>query len=336
MDMVNAFSGDTFPELKPLDKGWDDMTRYPCYGQPKTITLSWSRLGDWAKCRHKIKLLHEGRKSKVVNARNFLAGNLADNSMREALEKAKKDPMGRLLSLSVDELLAPLASKWDHYMNTGEENRIYQWQGDPNEDQARILASAKESLVKLHPILIDNLLGRRFIPEFRPPDMPVFGIPGPDGEPCYIRLYLAVDCAVQVEEDPGNPNGVGKWGLFDLKTTSTQAYLDKSLPQLVFYDLGFQALTGSRPVEHALWAPLMKKPVQQVHVTDEHRAMVTNWIVTYCHSVWASEADFTQDPQDCYTCSTKSACPRFVTPMTRDEQGISKVHFGQREGMLHG
>ena len=315
-----------------------ELTSRDCFGLgPKTITLSWSRLSDWTKCKRRVKLIHEGKRSNLVNARNFLAGNLADHSMREALENAPKDPEGRLLSLSLDELLKPLPKHWAKAMEEPEEGRIYKWaEGDPVADQRRILKSATQALENLYPTLQEYLLGRRFVPEFRPKKMPVFGIPGPDGEPCYIRLYLAVDCAVQLKEDPDNLDGMGEWGLYDLKTTAQAEYLNQTLPQLVFYDLGFQALTGKRPVEHALWAPLQSPVVRKVHVTDEHRAQVTNWIVSYCHSVWAGEDDFTDKESNCFTCPTKSACPKMVTPLTKDEQGISRVYFGKKEGMLHG
>lgn len=310
-------------------------TEYNCYGKVTPLTISWSRINDWAKCRHRVKLMFEGKRSKLTNARNFLTGNLTDHSMRHALENAETDPEGRLLKITMDELLAPLPAKWESIINSPEKNTIFKWdEKDPVGDQKKIYAKAEQALEKMHPILEKNLLGRRFIPEFRPKVMPAIGIPGPYGETAWVRLFLAVDCAVQVEEESDAPNGLGKWGLFDLKTTESVEYLNKTLPQLVFYDIAFYALTRSRPVQHGLWAPLVKTPEISTTVTDQHRDMVTNWIISYCHSVWAGEQDFTKDETNCYSCPTRSACPKVVTPLTKDEQGISRVHFGHKEGML--
>lgn len=311
-------------------------TEYDCYGKVRPLTVSWSRINDWAKCHHRVKLMFEGKRSKLTNARNFLVGNLTDNSMRQALERSHKDPEGRLLSFSIDELMAPLPAMWDKAISTPERNTIFKWDAkDPVGDQQKLLLKAQDALEKLHPILEKNLLGRRFIPEFRPKEMPIIGIPGPYGETAYIRLFLAVDCAVQVEEDPaGDPHGLGKWGLYDLKTTSSVEYINKTLPQLVFYDIAFQALTRTQPVDHGLWAPLLPNPEIKAEVNDSHRVMVQNWIISYCNSVWAGEADFTKDETNCYTCPTRSACPKVITPLTKDEQGISRVYFGDREGMM--
>lgn len=309
------------------------MTELPCYGKPRPIVLSWSRLSDWVKCSMRVRLTYEGKKSKLSNARNFLSGKVTDFTMREALERAPKDSAGRLLSLSLEDLMEPLPRMWDRSVQNLEKNTIMKWSGaDPIEDQRKLLNQTRTALENLHPILEDKLIGRRFVPEFRPAEMPIIGIPGPDGQTAYIRLFLAVDCAVQIEEGE-TPSALGEWGLYDLKTTSTVDYLEKTLPQLVFYDLGFRALTGKSPKEHALWAPLVNPPVKVVDVTDDHRKMVMNWIINYCHGVWAGESALTEDESNCYTCSTKKACPKNLIPLKKDEQGINMVVFGG-EGMM--
>lgn len=330
--MTNLAEGiDLHADPLPVDT---PLTEYPCYGQPKKILLSWSRLSDYIACNYRVRLIHEGKKSRKTNARNFLAGKVTDLCMRHALDNAEKDSEGRLLSLSLDELMDPLPEIWDNSVQKPEKNTVMQWLGaDPVEDQKRILNNVHTTLRNLHPILTDSLMGRRFIPEMRPKfeEMPVIGIPGPDGETCYIRLFLAVDCAVQLEEGDSSSR-LGKWGLYDLKTTSTKDYISKTLPQLVFYDLAFHAMSGSHPVDHALWTPLLDPSVQRVHVTDEHRRQMLSWIISYCHGVWAGKDGFTTDEKNCYTCPTKTACPKIVTPITKDEQGISRAYFGQPNG----
>lgn len=322
-----------------IDTSEVPMATFPCHGHPRPngITLSWSRLSDWTTCKKRVKLFHDGKRQKFVNARNFLAGNLVDNTMREALTySAVRDDAGRLVELSKEDFVLPLESKWYEIVNNPEKNTVYKWQGDIVTDQRRILKKAEKALDNLYPIVMDKLMGKRYIPEFRPSEMPPVGVPGPDGETYFIRLFLAVDMAVQVEEDKDDPdNGIGKWGLYDLKTTEQDNYLKKTLPQLVFYDIAFQALTGSQPVEHALWAPLTKDPIKVVEVDDSHRRQVMDWIISYCHSVWAGEDEMTTDDTACYMCPTKAACPKFVKPLKKDEQGIFKVAFGSSdEGML--
>ena len=324
------------------------LTEYPCYGVPKPITLSWTRLSDWVKCKHRVKLTLEGKRSKLSNARNFLAGRVTDLSMRKALEEAPRDDKGRLLELSKDALISQVPDIWDRAVTKAPEfdnladghlnkNDILKWNTmDPREDQANILNNIYTTLNNLHPILEENILGKRFIPEFRPDTMPVIGIPGPDGETCYIRLFLAVDCVVEIEEST-EAGKLGEYGIYDLKTTPTVEYLEKTLPQLVFYDLAFHALTGKRPKEHALWAPLVTPPVKTVDVTDEHRRMLLSWIISYCHGVWSGADGFTDDDSNCYTCPTKTACPKVTLPITKDEQGLSVFNFGDTSGgILHG
>ena len=322
-----------------------EPTPVSCYGLPeKPITLSWSRLHDWMKCKQRTKLTFQKKKSKITNVRNFLAGSVADLSMREALDNAKKDSDGRLLELSLDELLAPVQSKWDKAITAVEDDakdnsnrKVLAWSGlDPEKDQRELLNKILVTLKNLHPLIEERVVGHRFIPEFRPKRMPVIGIPGLNGETVFIQLFLAVDIAIQVKEGD-SPTQLGDWGIYDLKTTSTEAYLEGTLPQLVFYDLAFSALTGKFPVEHELWAPLANPMVRRVQIDDSHRKQMINWIINFCHGVWKGEDSFTADASNCYNCPTKNACPKMTLPLTKDEQGISRFYFGDNTGgMLNG
>lgn len=305
--------------------------KFPCFGsEPKTMTVSWSRLSDWMTCRRRVRLIMEGNRSKTQNARNTLAGNVVDYTMRHAIQNAEKDSGGRILSLTKDDLLEPLPDIWNKTTTVLEPGTVLKWNNpvDPVKDQKAILKKVHKAIDNLFPILEKSVVGKRVIPEMRPKDMPPFGIPGPDGETVWIRLFLAVDVAVQIREDPDNPRGLGDWGLYDLKTATTGDYVTKSLPQLVFYDLAFHALTGRRPVEHKLWTPLLDSHVKKVEVTDEHRDMVTGWIIDYCHGVWAGKDELTEDKDNCFFCPTKHACPRFTIPLTKDEQGVPGHYFG--------
>lgn len=293
-----------------------------CYGTGlKPITLSWSRLSDWMKCKQRVKLYYTGGRSKVTNSRSFVHGTVADLVMRKSLDAAPRDDKGRILSLSKDYMLDLLPSVWDSCMKP-EDGRILKWDDkNPLEDQKKILRKTKKCVTNLHPILESLVVGHRTIPEFRPSTMPAFGIVTPEGKVGYIRLFLAIDLAVQrVEDDPG----IGEWSIWDLKATDNPDYVNKTLWQLVFYDVAFQALTGKHATQHGLITPLLKTPKQEIHITQEHRDTMSNWIVSYCHSVWRGDDALTSDPSNCFNCPTAKACPKNIQvhPLTRDQQGI--------------
>ena len=298
-----------------------------CYGSFKTITLSWSRLQDWFTCKQRVKLYHTGGRSGLVDARNTLCGKVTDLVMRETVDNAQRDSSGRILSISGEEMLDRLPEVWDRCLKP-EKNRIMKWRGlDPLEDQKKILNQTHRAVKNLAPLLQQKLEGRRVIPEFRPSTMPAFGIPLPEGGVGYIRLFLGIDLLIQDEEDGDN---LGKWGIWDLKATAYDTYIPKTLWQLVFYDLGFQALTGAYGSSHGLITPLLKKKLHTIQVGDDHRDQMTSWIIQYCHSVWAGEEDFVPEGKEseCFGCPTRNACPKIVQPITRDEQGISWASFG--------
>lgn len=307
-----------------------EPTTRDCFGTEKQITLSWSRLKDWESCHQRVKLIMGGKRSQISNARNALVGNLVDHCMREALEKAPKDPKGRLADLTLKMIRDPLAKKWEEEI--APDRGVMLWRGaDPAKDQREVLDKVVLAMEKLFPILETKVLGRRFIPEFRPKEMPVIGIPGPDGETAYIRLYLAVDVAVQVEEENSDdPKDIGQWGLYDLKTSENEEYINSSLRQPVFYDLAFHALTGQYAVDWGLWVPLVDKtPIRTIKVTNEDRRDLLSSIIGYCHGVWAGDDAFTANPKkECYNCVTKRACPRVIQPVSKDEQGNQRVVFG--------
>ena len=310
-----------YPEDTPL-------TMNPCYGELKPITLSWTRLSDWLKCHHRVKLIYTGKKNQRINARSFLAGKVVDLCLRRTLEEAERDPDGRVLFISKDHLLRHAEEIWDDSVTNPEKGRFIEWKGpDILSDQKNLFRNVTRSLKNLHPILEDRVVGHRVLPEFRPRIHPVVGIPGLDGETSFIRLFLAVDILLQEYEDPVDPKGFGEWSIIDLKTTASDQYLSKTLPQLVFYDIAFHALTGKRPIGHELWAPLVNDSIRSVVVTDEHRRQMMSWIISFCHGVWSGEDAITTNTDNCFGCPTYDACPKRVRPTGKDEKGRYRISF---------
>ena len=312
-----------------------ELEQRDCYGKLKTITLSWSRLSDWFVCKQRVKLYHTGGRSSTVNTRNFLCGKVVDLVMRETLDNASRDSSGRIQSIDRDDMMGRLPDVWERCL-VPEEGRLLKWNGtDVKVDQKKILNQAKAATSSLHPILVDKVVGRRVIPEFRPATMPAFGIPLPDGGTGYIRLFLGIDLLIQEEEDGDR---LGEWGIWDLKATAYDSYIPKTLWQLVFYDLAYQALTGKYAKTHGLITPLLDKKIHSIVVDDEHRDQMASWIVQYCHSVWAGEEDFVspdKEKEACFGCPTRNACPKIVHPLTKDEQGLTWARFDtKRPGLM--
>lgn len=286
-----------------------------CDDAPKKIRLSWSKLKAYEACHKRSQLISEGKKSKIIDGRGFLPGNLADSAMRIWLLRGQFDPGG------MKRLLPDL---WAQWTGPDAEYRI-DWKGDPRKDQVGVLEQVVASVEILEPILMDKVVpfAPAYKPEFRFTSA-VF-IPGLDGEPVNIELFGAVDVATRRAE--------AKYGIYDLKISERASYLRSTLGQLIFYDLAFKAHTGFYPVEHEFWAPMLPlqdKPqpaIIPLHVTNEHRAQMISRIIDYCHGVWRGDWALTPDINECYYCPVKHACPRWVNPLTKDDQGKNRMSF---------
>lgn len=286
-----------------------------CTDAPKKIKLSWSRLKSYRACRQRGYLMSKGHKSPTTDGRNFLPGTLADNAMRYWLQEG-------VFNTGKDGMEKFIPELWEKHTGSEAEYRI-KWRGDPREDKKAVLQDVRDAIRVLEPILLEKVAPYPFMPEYR--FTSVVGIPGPTGETVNIELFGAVDVAVKFDEF--------KYGIFDLKVTKGGPYLRKTLAQLVFYDLAFRGHTGFNPVEHAFWAPLL--PLQDppsaavipTVVTDVERMQMISQINDYCQGVWSEQWQLTENTQECWNCAVKHACPRFVQPITRDQQGKNRASF---------
>jgi hypothetical protein len=296
-----------------------------CDDAPRRIELSWSRLKAYEVCHQRGKLMLEGKKSKAIDGRVFLAGNLADRAMMKWLNEGKKT--GDFRPGGMEALIPEL---WRE--QTGPEGEYsYQWKGDPREDKLGILQKAINGLRILEPILMEKVVPYEFRTDYRF-KAPV-GIPGLDGETVNIELSAAVDVAVQISDQ--------QYGLYDLKLSDKAGYLRSTLGQLIFYDLVFKAYTGLQAVEHEFWAPLLPiadKPESAIIALDvqpEHRKQMVSRIIAYSHGVWSGSWELTPDENECYFCPVKHACPRWLPSLTKDDQGRNRAAFG-RNGASYG
>jgi len=281
-----------------------------CAAQPQFKRLSWSRLKAFKACKRQAHLLTAGKKSPLVDIRAFLPGKIADLAMRQWLEEGQFNPGGMraLVPEIFESAIAP------------EAEGVVRWKGNVVDDQKAVLQTIYEAVDALEPILFEKVVPYDFRPEFRV-NAPIT-IPGLDGEPIVVELMLAADVAVC--------RGEYWYGIYDLKLTRGGGYIDSTLGQLIFYDLVFRAWTGFYPKEHEFWAPLLPEKIIPLHVTPEDRQYMVADIVECFHGIWRGEADLTDDDRTCYFCPVKHACPKFVTPITKDAQGKNRVSFSRR------
>lgn len=279
---------------------------------PVNIDLSWSKLKNYEQCHQRTKLLMEKKRSKHINGRTFLPGTLADRCMRLWLEEGKFESGG---------MHKFLEEQWVEH--TGKESEyVIEWKNNPKQDQREVLDKVRRSLDALEPILMKKVVPYPFKPEFR--FKSVIGIPDLDGGVTNISILGAVDVAVKFGTDD---EGFGQYGLYDLKITEGEAYIKSTLAQLTFYDLAFWGHTGVKPIDHAFWAPLLPEKEIQTVVTDDERTQMLSRIVDYCHGVWSGNWQLTKDKQQCWGCPVKHACPRYVNPITVDQQGKNRASF---------
>lgn len=282
-----------------------------CATAPKPLRVSWSRIKNWEACHHRTKLMTEGKKSKVIDGRNYLPGTLADRAMRAWLEKGRVTgdwPVG-----GMEEYLEGL---WEEHTSPGGQYQI-QWRGDVRKDKRAVLERVQKSLRLLEPILFEKVVPYPYQPEYR--FTATMGVKDLRGETAHVEVYGAVDVAVNY--------GDGGYGLFDLKVTESREYINETLAQLIFYAIAFRGWTGVWPTQFAFWAPLMEERVVSLTPTDQDLRYMQSRIVAYCQGVWAEDWSLTPDESNCWNCPTKHACPRWRNPITVDEQGRNRLSF---------
>jgi hypothetical protein len=281
----------------------------PCRDAPRKVKLSWSRLKNYETCHKRAQLLTKGKKSVVINGRDFLPGTLADRAMRAWLEEGVFETGG--MEKFLDQL-------WRDHTGPEAEYTI-KWKGNPREDKARVITNVRRGLARLEPILLEKVAPYPFKPEYR--FTATLGLKDPWGATQHIEMFGAVDVAVLYPD--------GHYGLFDLKMTENGDYIRSTLAQLTFYNLAFRGWTGVIPTEHAFWVPLIDPSVIPLDVTDDERRAMIARIIAYCHGVWTDRAELTADESACFNCPTKHACPRFVQPIQKDAQGRNRVAFAR-------
>lgn len=269
------------------------------------MRISWSGLLRWEKCHRMDSLIRAGADQKDVDKRNFLTGNIVDNTMRKWLDQDNPVP-GTLVGMADEKF---------HELTTNGE--LIRWKGSEAADRAKVLNDAKEALTRLEPWLIENILPHAYQPEAR--GWAQIQVPDRSGNLVDVELFYAIDILVK-----RLPNG--KYWIIDLKTTRNKNYIrGETMAQLPYYALVISAAFGiplDQIEEVSFLTPLTEQMLTSMVPTEEDYRYLLQRITSYVHGVLAMDWTM-RDYRDSvcqWECSVSKSCPRGKTP-TPNESG---------------
>lgn len=245
--------------------------------------------------------MREGSREKgIVDQRNFLPGNVTDNSMRRWLESENPKetslvPYGKILL--------------DEYAEKQKDE--IRWKGSKEKDLRKITQDVEEALSVLEPWLRENVLPYPYEPEARGTARML--VADLDGTLRCVDLFYAVDVAVRL------PTG---FKLYDLKTTRNENYVaGKTLGQLTFYQLAWMVKFKLRQDEFeglAFITPLTSNLITEVIPEAAEIQKMASRIMKYAQSAWNNISPTKPEiDSDChYRCEVKNSCPLFKLPET--------------------
>jgi hypothetical protein len=258
----------------------------------KPLRVSWSGLRVFEECHQKSALIREGKRSKVSNIRNFFAGMVVDNIMRDWLDQP---------DLRHGDTQALVSAAMDSMEDTerGKGNMV-KWRDAADRDQIRQFCV---NLVdRLEPLLEEHVLPHSYEHGkwFKVP----LSITDRNGQPRDILLTGEMDLLV-------DNDGPVVW---DLKGTADDEYYRKVVAQLTFYDVAVWASSGVKTRFVGLIQPMCTQQIRAWEVTDDARAQLLSRIERYANGVWADERACTDKTAVCHWCDVRHACPRYSQP----------------------
>src|SRR5882724_6764808 len=270
--------------------------------EQKELTISWSRLRAWMNCKQHAFLIGKV-KSPSQDVRVFFRGTVTDKILRDWLREDSPEP--GVMSSRVDEYIE-LCEREHIEQGTG----VVRWKS--TKDKGETSEWCKILLDKVEPIMY-----KLVVPYARETDFrfkaPII-IPDLEGKPRAIKLIGAMDILVDQGED--------KYSIYDLKATENNSYWRKTIMQLVFYDLAFNALRGFYPVRAALIQPMCADTVLNLTIVEEHRLQLVTKIIDYAHSVWREDFAPKVDDAGCSWCSVKPGCAKFKKLATGKDRRV--------------
>lgn len=243
-------------------------------------------------CHQKSFLQREGKRAKVSNIRNFFAGMVVDQIMRDWLDNPliRQGDKAALVVATMDEM---------EDVERGRGNMV-RWRDAADRKQIRDFCV--ELVTRLDPILAEQVLPYRYEHGkwFKVP----MTLPGLNGQPRDILLTGEMDLLVW-------DDGPIVW---DLKGTADDQYYRKVIAQLTFYDLAVWFSSGQKSRFVGLMQPMCSERLLVWEVSDHARAELMNRITRYAHDVWSNEKTCKDGTAGCNWCDVRHACVRYQQP----------------------
>lgn len=272
------------------------------------LQISWTMLKKYENCpQHALRSMQR-RRATSADVRNFLAGTVADRTMRWWLELPDEERLPGMMVTKAPELF--------HLYSTSKAEGRLAWKHP--KDKENLLNLVLDTVTKLEPMLLHYVTPHNFHPELRTKVR--IKIPYLDGNITTIIMAGGIDIAVQVttplqltdpEQTLLSPND---YFLIDLKSTKNMSYLQETAQQSVFYDIMFGHHVGdtSQPKKFAFFFPPAKNQIIWMNITDDMRAQMMGRIIRVAHGMWKREWDPKDDDDGCIVCDTKHTCDKFT------------------------
>lgn len=271
------------------------------------LTISWSSLLSYTKCKQRYGLQQQGKRSKTSNIRGFFHGVVVDRLAREYVEDQSNQYPG-FMEDSVPEVM-DREEKLARESGDG----IVRWKS--KDDKAELTEMCREACRNAEPLL-DKLILSRDVSQadhrFKTP----IRIPYLDGTLTTIRLIGAMDFLSWNLDNTG-------YEVYDLKITRNDQYWRTTIGQTVFYDLAVYSEKGKFTDRVGLIQPLCKKQVVDFVIDDKMRREMMQSIIRMAHGIWRNDFEMRPDNSQCSMCNVKHSCARFSG---KDEFG--KIGFG--------
>jgi hypothetical protein len=201
---------------------------------------------------------------------------------------------------------------------------VIKWKGDKAADKRKVYNFVCEVVEGLEPILLDLVIPYKYMPEVKF-EVPIY-IPGLDGEQRVILLLGYIDIVTNQTMQDGLPDHFIN---YDLKASKDPTYINKTVGQSIFYDIGFGHWIGdtAQPKNFGFIVPAIEEKVIYSAVSDDDRNAMMSRIIAMAHGVWKKQWSPKESDTGCDYCDVQHACDKYIIPVTKDERGRNRVSF---------
>lgn len=267
--------------------------------------ISWSALRRHEECRQREYLNRKKARPAGTDIRNYVHGTIADRIVRHVLEHEEDQVLGRMEEL-VDHYFALYTT---HEQDGGLADGVVRWRGRNDKEVTRNLV---RNIVKgAEPYIFEKVIPFDYDVALRFKEC--LYLPGLDGTPRPVFLVGEMDYLVR-HTDAGGPGKHLYYGI-DLKGTTSNSYVNKTLGQAIFYDLATALMVGQPCEQWAFLQPMAEPPWVPVNVSPEDRRIMIQRIHRMCEFIWRGDWSPKDDTKGCTICEVRHACAKY-TPVS--------------------